>query len=364
MAGLIRYGSEDKVIDTQKVVTSTWSSNTNDASNFINFTSSIATGTDSTSSGAFYIQVYNNAGESQSQYFIAYGHKHGSGSLDFTNDDGAIGRSATRLIYNQYRQLVYGDETTDFNFEGHTPDDIFVININRARYKHNLKAGSLNLFLSGSTAGAALGTIHLTISGANDLAGTLIHNLTDDSITVTGSATITNAGRQFNLVSGSSGVRSGSTTVQTPSGSYGFFYPDAGFIIVNGGVMKNANGYVSRSLGSAGAGHVVNNSHEAFRRAISSSNGGQFIVDSEEKITSQYFFTRVKNNEFNYTTNPSFIDTNGNLNFTSMVDNPKTFITTIGLYNDSNDLVAVAKVSQPISKDFSKEALMRVKLDY
>ena len=47
-----------------------------------------------------------------------------------------------------------------------------------------------------------------------------------------------------------------------------------------------------------------------------------------------------------------------------MVDNPKTFITTIGLYNDSNDLVAVAKVSQPISKDFSKEALMRVKLDY
>ena len=47
-----------------------------------------------------------------------------------------------------------------------------------------------------------------------------------------------------------------------------------------------------------------------------------------------------------------------------MVDNPKTFITTIGLYNDSNDLVAVAKVSQPIAKDFSKEALIRVKLDY
>ena len=57
-------------------------------------------------------------------------------------------------------------------------------------------------------------------------------------------------------------------------------------------------------------------------------------------------------------------DNSGNLNYTSMVDNPKTFITTIGLYNDSNDLVAVAKVSQPISKDFSKEALMRVKLDY
>ena len=73
---------------------------------------------------------------------------------------------------------------------------------------------------------------------------------------------------------------------------------------------------------------------------------------------------RCKNNQFNYTTNPSFIDNEGNLLFTSMIDNPQVFITTIGLYNDSNDLVAVAKLSQPIKKDFTKEALIRVKLDY
>jgi len=47
-----------------------------------------------------------------------------------------------------------------------------------------------------------------------------------------------------------------------------------------------------------------------------------------------------------------------------MIDNPTTFITTIGLYNDSGDLVAVAKLSQPVAKDFTKEALIRVKLDY
>ena len=47
-----------------------------------------------------------------------------------------------------------------------------------------------------------------------------------------------------------------------------------------------------------------------------------------------------------------------------MVDNPVTFITTIGLYNDSNELLAVAKLSQPITKDFTKEALIKVKLDY
>ena len=47
-----------------------------------------------------------------------------------------------------------------------------------------------------------------------------------------------------------------------------------------------------------------------------------------------------------------------------MENNPKVYITTVGLYNDTNDLVAVAKLSQPIAKDFSKEALIRVKLDY
>ena len=89
-----------------------------------------------------------------------------------------------------------------------------------------------------------------------------------------------------------------------------------------------------------------------------------YLIDSEEKISSQFYFVRAKNKEFNYTTNPSFIDTNGNLNFTSMVDNPVVYITTIGLYNDANELLAVAKLSQPVTKDFTKEALIKVKLDY
>ena len=344
MAGLIRYNNTDKVIDTQKVITSTWSNNTNNANAFAIFSSSGAGGVASTASAAFFIEVYNTASTSvtkETQYAVAYGNKKGSGSLDFTNDTGAHGNSATRIIYNQYRQLVYGDETSDFNFNGTTPDGIYVININRARYKHNLKPGSLNLTLSGSSAHGTVGNIHLT----------------DDSVSTSGSAVITNAGRQFNLVSGSSGVMLGSTLSQTDSGSYGFFYPDSGFIILNPRALSMSIA-ISESVGS----NLNNHNHHLFKNSIS--GGNSFVVDSEEKVTSQYFFTRAKNNEFNYTTNPSFIDTNGNLNFTSMVDNPKTFITTIGLYNDSNDLVAVAKVSQPIAKDFSKEALIRVKLDY
>jgi hypothetical protein len=47
-----------------------------------------------------------------------------------------------------------------------------------------------------------------------------------------------------------------------------------------------------------------------------------------------------------------------------MVNNPQSYITTVGLYNDTNDLVAVAKLSKPLLKDFTKEALIRIKLDY
>jgi len=339
MAGLIRFDQEDIVNDVQKVVTSTWSDNTNNLQ--VAYTSSAqALLGSATSSGAHYIEVYHLATTQSVQYAVAYGHKNGSGSLDFTNDVGAYGNSPSKNIYNQYRQLVFGDEASNFTFNDYTPDDIYVINVNRARYKHNLKPGTLDLRLSGSS---TLTTLHLT----------------DDSLTQTGSSTITNIGRQFNIVSGSLGVRLGSNLTQvTNSGSYGLFYPDAGFIILNPAAVDH---YID-GLVPGTSQNTANNNHQKLFNHIS--GGGYFILDSEEKVSSQFYFARAKNGEFNYTTNPSFVDINGNVNIDSFIDNPTTYITTIGLYNDSGDLVAVAKLSQPVTKDFTKEALIRVKLDY
>ena len=343
MAGLIPYNLDfDIVNDTQKVVTSTWSNNTNNLTT-AHTASAQAIFSNATSSGAFFIDVYNEATSSTSaavQYSVAYGHKNGSGSKNFTNDTGAIGNSATKCIYNQYRQLVYGDEGSNFQFNDYTPDAIYVINVNRARYKHNLKPSTLDLQLSGS------GLAHHL-------------HLTDDSITQTGSAVATNIGRQYNIVSGSSGIMSGSTLTQVAgSGSYGFFYPDAGIAILNASA-------VSASLTSLNPTNIDNATPEGPQKLFNAISGaGSFILDSEEKVSSQYYFTRVKNYEFNYTTNPSFINSAGNVRYDSMIDNPKTFITTVGLYNASGDLVAVAKLSQPVAKDFTKEALIRVKLDY
>ena len=354
MANLVRYNARDIVNDTSRITTSTWTDNTNNLQTA--FTSSLqAVYGSATSSGAHFIEVYNKNPQvdttAAKQYAIAYGHRKGSGSLDFTNDTGAFGKSPSSNVYSQYRQIVFGDETSNFNFNGFTPDDIYIINVERARYKHNLKPATLDLRLSGSSAGP--GILHLT----------------DDSITASGSSVITNAGRQFNIVSGSLGVRSGSATTQVLNhGSYGLFYPDSGFIILNPSALSHSIHPLAPNVTANTDGQnpqkLLHHISGASAPAQASGFTPHFIIDSEEKVSSQFYFTRATNTEFNYTTNPSFVDSTGNLNFTSMIDNPSTFITTVGLYNDEGDLVAVAKLSQPVAKDFTKEALIRVKLDY
>ena len=76
-------------------------------------------------------------------------------------------------------------------------------------------------------------------------------------------------------------------------------------------------------------------------------------------------FIRARNSEFNYSENPSFISgSTGEVVHNYFINNPQVYPTTVGLYNDSNELLATAKLSRPIQKDFTKEALIRIKLDF
>jgi hypothetical protein len=98
-------------------------------------------------------------------------------------------------------------------------------------------------------------------------------------------------------------------------------------------------------------------------KAISGSSS--FKLNSEETITSNYVFVRPRSSEFNYSENPSFISgSTGEVLYSEFINSPQTYITTVGLYNDNNELLAVAKLSRPLVKDFTKEALVRVKLDF
>ena len=94
-------------------------------------------------------------------------------------------------------------------------------------------------------------------------------------------------------------------------------------------------------------------------------DGTSFTANSEETITSDFIFVRPRSSEFNYSENPSFISgSTGEVIYSSFINNPTTYITTVGLYNNNSELLAVAKLSTPLEKDFTKEALIRVKLDF
>jgi len=105
-------------------------------------------------------------------------------------------------------------------------------------------------------------------------------------------------------------------------------------------------------------------------------SGSQLLVDtslksggiqarSSEKITATYYFVRVKNGDYNYSNNPTFTTGSlGEVSFASFAADPQVFITTIGLYNSARELLAVAKLSQPLLKSFTREALIKVKLDF
>ena len=366
-----RFGDNDKVNrQAQELVTSTWTNNLNNLN--VAYTSSTqASTTHATSSGQFFIEVSNKDTSdvtAEVQYAVAYGHRHGSGSPNFTDDTGSFGLGASRVTYNQYRQLHFNDDTKFFTFGTHTPDDIYVININRGRYKQRLTLGSLDLRLRASTI------------GVNSQSQHTIH-LTDDSVSNPGGVGTSNLGTYYNIVSGSLGVISGSTTTGTQvnlTSSYGNFYPEAGLIILNAAAFSQSLESKTAATATAEVGALIHDftttsslwtsdaTYEqpaaAMKNAIRRS--GTFIVDTTEEINSEFYFCRAQNNQYNYTNNESFVDANKNIRFETMQLNPKVFITTIGLYNDAFELVAIAKLSQPVAKDFTKEALVRVKLDY
>lgn len=86
---------------------------------------------------------------------------------------------------------------------------------------------------------------------------------------------------------------------------------------------------------------------------------------NETIINSTIFFCRAAASDFNYSTNPTYTDANGKIVIVkNLTDQPFSYITTVGLYNNAGDLLAVAKLSRPIEKNPNNELTIRVRLDY
>ena len=336
-----RLDPQDVAISAESVVAPLWSTGLSTLANTSFFTASTQV---ASNTGQFYYEISQTnpttTTTAQVQFSIAYADKQGSGSLFYNSS--ITGSSPSSTIYGQYRSLVLGSEDADFTFGNIVSEKFFALSINRSRYKEKLLPGTFNMSLTGG--------------------GTTL-KLTDDSNESTTLSYI-DAGRVYNIVSGSDGTSYNGIGGLHPTlnATYGKFLPDIGVIILNADALNTvAPGGIDLQINS-GSNTLGSNQGKLYNAFTST--GGLIKLQSEETITSNYVFVRARNSEFNYSTNPSNITGSGDLRWNIMVNSPQSYITTVGLYNDNNELLAAAKISRPLLKDFTKEALLRIKLDY
>ena len=298
------------------------------------YTSSTQTGSDS---GNYHWFIYNGDPSADStatvQYSIAWGNRTGGGTAKI-NSDASDGITPSKAVYNQFANLMLNPTDGIFTVDETDQDSMAFISVNRSRYKQQMNPGGWQLTLSASVDGLPL------------------ISLIDDSTTT--SPTSVNGSTVYNVVSGS--IADG---VLSPKTTYGVFYPEIGVIAL-------ASTKLSESGVASDFAITPDTDEQNIEKIWTAVTGGaSFIGRSQEDVSSTNYFVRLFNSEMNYSNNPSFITGSGGyLRYSYMADDPEVYLTTVGLYNDANELLAVAKLSKPLPKNFEREATIRVKLDY
>lgn len=291
-------------------------------------------------------------GEPVTYLSVAYGNKYGSGSL---YEGYEFNDSPARAIYGQYRLLALDQSETEFKFYssgsyGSTRKDIYAISFNRDSLTDRIDPGNFELSLSGS------GGIITLIDNSKDM----LEDKFSNQYVYT----------YFDIVSGSlsDGIQpSGSGTLATNPNltTYGRVYPNLGFIVLDAEKLDN-----EISLGTNLGNNVNGNNAYKIFTAISgaASEGYPLKARSSKNKKTNHYFVRVGASTSNYTNNPTITDESSTVS--KYIKNeyfkhrPTTYITTVGLYNDMNELLAVAKVSKPILKTPDKDILIKIRLNW
>ena len=305
---------------------------------------------------------YNLQYNSKDHFSVTYGHIAGSGSAE----ESATVEGTTQAIYKQFFNFVEPNASNIRDGAGWSmvdgtdgvnavsQPDVYIIAAERLQMKDRLNPGTWTVSLSGS------------ISNGSDL--TL--SLTDDSKTV--DAESAPFGQRYNIVSGSVGTVHTAYTSKT----YGFFYPDAGLMVLSANALSSSMpGTIGYIQSGSGYGLAKDNGFASDTRvadAVDNANKirhalqlGSVTIRSEEQQYIYDYFCRAKSSEFNLSQNLTFWSgSQYEIRHADMVTNPQTFISEVGLYDGQNSLVAVGRLSSPINKNFSSEAIVKVRLTY
>ena len=252
-------------------------------------------------------------------------------------------------------------EDTQFTLrDGTSTDMIYAINFNRARILEKVDPGNWQLTLAQLSGSAVANNAH-TGSNVKLATNAAVISLIDDSGD-TQEDRVTTVGRVVNVVSGSilNGIHNPTNPVY-----YGLMYPETGMIILDGNKL-NASASFNIVTGSNIAGDNAWKLFTSISGAMSLSPLN-YSFQSRNSIvrTSAHYFVRVNNIEYNFSNNPTFVTgSEGQFSQPQFLGDPTVYITTVGMYNDRQELLAVGKLSKPIQNSFSKESLIKVRLDF
>lgn len=312
------------------------------------FTSSIQ----NTSSIQFYTDVvsYDKKGEVK-QFSLVYGNKYGSGSLKIGDRDKD---TTSKSNYSQYKLLTSDNINSSFityttGSLSKNPDDIYIMVFDNSAIRDRIDVGNFQLNLMNLNDNSSIISL---IDNSEDIFNKKYYD--------------TSPYISFDLVSGSlsQGIYTngiGSINTNTNFTTYGSVYPNLGLITFDANKLRDELGFSTVTSSNVNA----KNELELFTSISGAMELGSPLM-SRSSINKQsiHYFARIPASAANYSNNPSFSNTNNNgiLNNKKFSATPITYITTVGMYDDDNELLAVGKVSRPIKKTPDSDVLLEIKL--
>jgi hypothetical protein len=258
-------------------------------------------------------------------------------------DDTAHSMNSKKLnIYNQMAQVLVGYSLTGsvlrFDRDGDLTggdklEACVFINYARLLTKDEIKKGSYTLTLKND---GAPGTVTIGDYGAaNEY--------------------------RVNSPAGEYGILYTASSPIVPGSGVGLIYYQAGIAVLTAStdIIENALLYTGSVAAVGGNPWNISGTCDDMRHIWQNN-----FFNNTTELNSTIYFCRVNNNEFNYSSNPTYLS-GSRINVKQTRDsNPVSYITTVGLYSADNELLAVAKVSEPLKKDPTNEMTLRVRLDY
>ncbi len=280
-------------------------------------------------------------------------------------------------IYNQMAQMLFGydvsgnvlqfDRDGDPNTSNDKITSMFFLDFSRLLVKDEIKKGSFNMILGVASSSVTPMTSQILISDASGTTNYKINSPVGEygilyasnySGTPLQSGQVNKAvgfvhyqAGIVSLMAATFGVSSSnSTTTSLSSSQYGQ--------LANLANMSVNDSYTwdIESLFESG---TIDQANAALRNRIIN-----IQFNNTTELNSTIHFCRVNHNDFNYSSNPTYL-TGSQIRVKNLTtDAPISYITTVGLYSPDNELLAVAKLSEPLKKDPTQEMILRVRLDY